>query len=89
MPISRAKAGLLGVPATRVFEAMQVYLGSAYLNDFSLHGRAVRVTVQADAPFRDDASDIAQLKARSQSAIAASGRASLQVCASSLRSVGI
>ncbi|MBL8648594.1 MAG: multidrug efflux RND transporter permease subunit [Sphingosinicella sp.] len=63
--IDRAKADMLGVPATRVFEAMQVYLGSAYVNDFNLLGRTFRVTAQADAPFRDDASDIAQLKTRS------------------------
>ncbi|MBB4633014.1 efflux RND transporter permease subunit [Sphingosinicella soli] len=63
--IDRAKADMLGVPATRVFEAMQVYLGSAYVNDFNLLGRTFRVTAQADAPFRDDVSDIAQLKTRS------------------------
>jgi hydrophobe/amphiphile efflux-1 (HAE1) family protein len=63
--IDRAKADMLGVPATRVFEAMQVYLGSAYVNDFNLLGRTFRVTAQADASFRDDASDIAQLKTRS------------------------
>jgi hydrophobe/amphiphile efflux-1 (HAE1) family protein len=63
--IDRAKADMLGVPASRVFEAMQVYLGSAYVNDFNLLGRTFRVTAQADARFRDDASDIAQLKTRS------------------------
>ncbi|MBY8822362.1 efflux RND transporter permease subunit [Sphingomonas colocasiae] len=65
--IDRAKADMLGVPASRVFEALQVYLGSAYVNDFNLLGRTFRVTAQADAPFRDDPSDIAQLKTRSNS----------------------
>jgi hydrophobe/amphiphile efflux-1 (HAE1) family protein len=65
--IDRAKADMLGVPSSRVFEAMQVYLGSSYVNDFNLLGRTFRVTAQADAPFRDDASDIAQLKTRSNS----------------------
>ncbi|QDX25185.1 multidrug efflux RND transporter permease subunit [Sphingomonas suaedae] len=65
--IDRAKADMLGVPASRVFEAMQVYLGSSYVNDFNLLGRTFRVTAQADAPYRDDPSDIAQLKTRSNS----------------------
>ena len=45
---------MLGVPPERVFEALQVYLGSAYVNDFNLLGRTYRVTAQADAPYRDD-----------------------------------
>ena len=49
----------------RVNEALQVYLGSAYVNDFNLLGRTYRVTAQADSRFRDDAADIAQLKTRS------------------------
>jgi len=65
--IDRAKADMLGVPASRVFEALQVYLGSAYVNDFNLLGRTFRVTAQADASFRDDPADIAQLKTRSNS----------------------
>ncbi len=65
--IDRAKADMLGVPAGRVFEALQVYLGSSYVNDFNLLGRTFRVTAQADAPYRDDPSDIAQLKTRSNS----------------------
>ena len=65
--IDRAKADMLGVPSARVFEALQVYLGSAYVNDFNLLGRTFRVTAQADAPFRDDPADIAQLKTRSNS----------------------
>ncbi len=65
--IDRAKADMLGVPPSRVFEALQVYLGSAYVNDFNLLGRTYRVTAQADMPFRDDVSDIDQLKTRSNS----------------------
>ena len=49
--IDRAKADMLGVPPERVFEALQVYLGSAYVNDFNLLGRTYRVTAQADAPY--------------------------------------
>lgn len=65
--IDRAKADMLGVPPGRVFEALQVYLGSAYVNDFNLLGRTFRVVAQADAPYRDDTADIAQLKTRSNS----------------------
>jgi hydrophobe/amphiphile efflux-1 (HAE1) family protein len=65
--IDRAKADMLGVPPSRVFEALQVYLGSAYVNDFNLLGRTYRVTAQAEASARDDPSDIAQLKTRSNS----------------------
>ncbi len=68
--IDRAKADMLGVPPQRIFEALQVYLGSAYVNDFNLLGRTFRVTAQADAGFRDDVSDIAQLKTRSNSGTA-------------------
>jgi hydrophobe/amphiphile efflux-1 (HAE1) family protein len=65
--IDRAKADMLGVPPSRVFEALQIYLGSAYVNDFNLLGRTYRVTAQAEASARDDPSDIAQLKTRSNS----------------------
>jgi hydrophobe/amphiphile efflux-1 (HAE1) family protein len=63
--IDRAKSDMLGVPPERVFEALQVYLGSAYVNDFNLLGRTFRVTAQAEATARDDPADIAQLKTRS------------------------
>ncbi len=65
--IDRTKAEMLGVPPQRVNEALQVYLGSSYVNDFNLLGRTYRVTAQADSRFRDDESDIAQLKTRSDS----------------------
>ncbi|HTM96315.1 MAG TPA: multidrug efflux RND transporter permease subunit [Croceibacterium sp.] len=63
--IDRDKAQLLGVPPARIFETLQVYLGSAFINDFNLLGRTYRVTAQADAQFRDGPSDIANLQTRS------------------------
>jgi hydrophobe/amphiphile efflux-1 (HAE1) family protein len=63
--IDRAKADMLGVPPARVFEALQVYLGSAFVNDFNLLGRTYHVTAQADARFRNTTADIANLKTRS------------------------
>ncbi len=65
--IDRRKADMLGVPPDRVFEALQVYLGSSFVNDFNLLGRTYRVTAQADAPFRATEADIANLKTRSNS----------------------
>jgi hydrophobe/amphiphile efflux-1 (HAE1) family protein len=63
--IDRRKAEMLGVPSARIFEALQVYLGSAFVNDFNLLGRTYRVTAQADAPFRATEADIANLRTRS------------------------
>ncbi|SMF60891.1 efflux RND transporter permease subunit [Allosphingosinicella indica] len=63
--IDRRKSDMLGVPPERVFEALHVYLGSVFVNDFNLLGRTYRVTAQADAPFRQTPADIASLKTRS------------------------
>ncbi|MBR0658660.1 efflux RND transporter permease subunit [Neoroseomonas oryzicola] len=63
--IDRARAEMLGVPVSRVHEAMSVYLGSAFVNDFNLLGRTWRVTAQADAQYRTGAEDIARLRTRS------------------------
>jgi hydrophobe/amphiphile efflux-1 (HAE1) family protein len=65
--VDRAKADMLGVPPQRIFEALQVYLGSAFVNDFNLLGRTYRVTAQADSPYRGSTADIANLKTRSSS----------------------
>jgi hydrophobe/amphiphile efflux-1 (HAE1) family protein len=62
--IDRVRAEMLNVSADRVFEALQVYLGSSYVNDFNYLGRTYRVMAQADAPFRKDIRDIANLKTR-------------------------
>ena len=62
--VDRDKAKRLGVSLTDLFQTMQIYLGSAYVNDFSRFGRTYRVIAQADAPFRATADAIAQLKVR-------------------------
>jgi HAE1 family hydrophobic/amphiphilic exporter-1 len=62
--IDRVKAQMLGVPADRVTEALQVYLGSSFVNEFNFLGRTFRVTAQADAPFRNEVEDIANIKVR-------------------------
>jgi multidrug efflux pump len=63
--IDRTKARQLGVPVTEVFDTMQTYLGSVYVNDFNKFGRTYSVRVQADAPFRARSEDVGLLKVRS------------------------
>ncbi len=63
--IDRTKAEMLSVPVASVLETLQVYIGSAYVNDFNLFGRTYQVTTQADAPYRLDPVDIRRLRARS------------------------
>ncbi|WP_243040084.1 efflux RND transporter permease subunit [Dyella sedimenti] len=62
--LDRVKAKQLGVNITDVFETMQIYLGSLYVNDFNQFGRVYQVRAQADAPFRATAADIGLLKTR-------------------------
>ena len=62
--VDRVKAKRMGVSVTDIFDTMQVYLGSLYVNDFNRFGRTYQVKLQADAPFRMRAEDIGQLKVR-------------------------
>jgi hydrophobic/amphiphilic exporter-1 (mainly G- bacteria), HAE1 family len=62
--IDRDKARSLDVPLREVTDALQVFLGSAYVNDFDFNNRAYRVYVQADQQYRSDPSDLRQLYAR-------------------------
>ncbi|TWG90543.1 multidrug efflux pump [Luteimonas sp. J16] len=62
--VDRVKAKAQGVPLTELFETLQTYLGSAYVNDFNLFGRTWQVIAQADGPFRDQVEDIANLRTR-------------------------
>ncbi|OZI25944.1 multidrug efflux RND transporter permease subunit [Bordetella genomosp. 9] len=62
--LDRVKAKQLGVRVTDVFDTMQIYLGSLYVNDFNRFGRVFQVRAQADAPFRARAEDIGLLKTR-------------------------
>ncbi|MEL6746493.1 MAG: multidrug efflux RND transporter permease subunit [Pseudomonadota bacterium] len=64
--IDRTKAQMLNVPTDRLLETLEVYLGSAYVNDFNFLGRTYRVTAQADGPFRDNPQDILELRTRSE-----------------------
>ena len=62
--VDRAKAKAQGVPLTELFDTLQTYLGSAYVNDFNLFGRTWQVIAQADGGFRDGVDDIANLRTR-------------------------
>jgi multidrug efflux pump len=62
--IDRTKAKTMGVALTDVFDALQAYLGSYYVNDFNRFGRTWQVNVQADGPFRVDAEALRQMKVR-------------------------
>jgi hydrophobe/amphiphile efflux-1 (HAE1) family protein len=62
--IDRMKAEKVGLTPTDVFDTLQVYLGSQYVNDFNLLGRTYEVIVQADGRFRRDSQDLTGLKAR-------------------------
>src|SRR5438552_3758842 len=64
MDIDRVKVKTMGVALTDVFDTLQAYLGSFYVNDFNRFGRTWQVNVQADAPFRVDAETVKQLKVR-------------------------
>jgi len=63
--IDREKAKSLQVPLSQITDALQVYMGSVYVNDFDFNNRTYRVYLQADAPFRATAKDISQYYLRS------------------------
>ena len=62
--IDREKARSLGLPINEITDAMQIYLGSAYVNDFDFNNRAYRVYVQADKAYRSDPQDLGQYYVR-------------------------
>ncbi|RLA21722.1 MAG: hydrophobe/amphiphile efflux-1 family RND transporter [Gammaproteobacteria bacterium] len=64
--VDRTKAKTLEIPLNEVFNTLQAYLGSAYVNDFNQFGRTWQVKVQADAEFRLKPEDIRQLEVRNK-----------------------
>ncbi|PNS07634.1 efflux RND transporter permease subunit [Solilutibacter silvestris] len=62
--VDRVKAKAQGVPLTELFDTLQTYLGSAYVNDFNQFGRTWQVIAQADGKFRGNVEDIANLRTR-------------------------
>lgn len=64
--LDRTKAMSQGVDMNNLFQTMQAYLGSVYVNDFNQFGRTYQVNVQADERFRQEPEQISQLKVRNQ-----------------------
>jgi multidrug efflux pump len=64
LSIDRDKAKAQGVPLTELFETLQIYLGSAYVNDFMRFGRTFQVIAQADGDYRARAEQIGELRTR-------------------------
>lgn len=62
--IDREQVMKMGIPMNSVFDTLQVYLGSSYVNDFTQFGRTFQVKAQADGPYRAVPEDIARLKLR-------------------------
>jgi multidrug efflux pump len=60
--VDRERAKQEGISLTDLFQTMQIYLGSVYVNDFNKFGRTYQVIAQADAPYRATADNISQLK---------------------------
>jgi hydrophobe/amphiphile efflux-1 (HAE1) family protein len=67
LDIDRVKAQILGINITDAFRTLEVYLGSAYVNDFNFLGKTFRVTAQADQAYRNDPKDVLRLRVRNAS----------------------
>jgi len=67
LDIDRTKAQLLGIHIPDVFAALQIYLGSTYVNDFNILGRTYRVIAQAASKYRNDTKDILNIRVRNSS----------------------
>ena len=66
LDIDREKAKLMGVSIAELFNTLQVYLGSLYVNDFNRFGRTWQVNVQGDADFRKQIDDLTGLRVRGE-----------------------
>jgi multidrug efflux pump len=64
LDVDRTRAKSMDVPLKEVFDTLQIYLGSLYVNDFNRFGRTYQVMAQADSEFRMKPSDIVELKTR-------------------------
>jgi multidrug efflux pump len=63
--LDRTRANQLGIPVSEVFDTMQVYLGSMYVNDFNQFGRTYQVIAQAESALRSEPDSILRLRTRS------------------------
>ncbi|MHC4970517.1 MAG: efflux RND transporter permease subunit, partial [Planctomycetota bacterium] len=66
LDVDRVKAKTLGVPLSAIFQTLQAYLGSAYVNDFNIFGRTYKVMIQADQQYRSRVQDVNRLEVRNR-----------------------
>ncbi|MGD1842165.1 MAG: efflux RND transporter permease subunit [Thermonemataceae bacterium] len=66
LDVDRVRAEKVGVPLAEIFRTLEVFIGSAYINDFNYLGRTYRVTAQADAPYRLTPDDVMRLRVRNK-----------------------
>jgi len=64
--VDRTKAQMLGVPIENIFEALRIYMGSVYVNDFNMFGRPFRVMAQAEGAFRLDRENVGRIRVSNQ-----------------------
>jgi hydrophobe/amphiphile efflux-1 (HAE1) family protein len=83
--VDRAKSKALGVPVSDVFESLQIFLGSLYVNDFNAFGRVWRVQLQAEPAYRATPGDVGRLYVRSD--VGVNGQAGRMVPLSTLVTV--
>lgn len=67
LDIDRVKAEKLGIDVADIYRSLEIYMGSAFVNEFNYLGRTFQVTAQADAPNRWTPEDIAKIKVRNAS----------------------
>jgi len=67
LDIDREKAERLGVPVSEIFDALGLFIGSAYVNDFNYLGRTYRVMAQGDAQYRLQKEDLLRIHVRNKS----------------------
>ena len=67
LDIDRVKAEKLGIDVGEIFQSLEIYMGSAFVNEFNYLGRTFQVTAQADAPNRLTPDDISRIRVRNKS----------------------
>ncbi len=66
--VNRERAKALGIPISDIFDTLQAYFGTFYINDFLKFGRIYHVQTEADAEFRSNPKDISRIYVRAQTA---------------------
>lgn len=66
LDVDRVKAEKLGIDVEQIFQSLEIYMGSAFVNEFNYLGRTFQVTAQADAPNRLTPDDISRIKVRNK-----------------------